>query len=75
MRAVIKHLIESYVAIDDEIIVIDGGHVSVVAFDRKLAVSVANWLVRHMPDRNFKTEVHERFMDYEVVLLPKRRNG
>lgn len=72
MRSLLKHVINTYIAIDDEIIVIKRGVVHVYAIDRKLAVDVASWLVRHMADRNFELSVKERFMDWEVSLV--RRN-
>jgi hypothetical protein len=75
MRAVIKHLIKSYYAIDDELIVVKKGVVSVISFNRNLATDVANWLVRHLADRGFELITVERFMDYEVRLVPKRRNN
>lgn len=72
MRASIKYLIESYLAIDDEVVTIEGGVISIYAFNLKLATDVANWLVGHMADRGFEIRITERFMDYKVSLV--RRN-
>ena len=72
MRAVIKQLISNYFAIDDEVLVIEDGVISVLAFDKNLAISVAKWLVGHMADRGFGIQVTERFMDFKVSLV--RRN-
>lgn len=75
MRAVIKHLLSNYWALDDEIIVVEDGIISVYAFDLKLATDVARWVIGHMADRGFEIKVIERFMDFKVSIVPKRRIG
>jgi len=71
MRAVIKHIIDDYEAIDDEIIITGNDGIAVIAFNRHLATDVARWLIRQMPDRNLDIDVQERFWDYKVSIVPK----